>query len=81
VKSPAAGAGSALLQKVAIAVLVLLYSIILHKGYVDISALARKNSGQEFWVSLARYLIGNLAGGGKRAESTPGTAGGDEVER
>ena len=60
--------GGALLQKAAIAVLVVICSIILHKGYVDISALARKHSGEEFWVALTRYFIGNLAGGGKAPE-------------
>jgi hypothetical protein len=54
-----------LLQKAAIVVLVLICSIIAHKGYVDISALGQKYSGQEFRVALARYFIGNLAGGGK----------------
>ena len=54
-----------LLQKAAIVVLVLMCSTIAHKGYVDISALSARQSGQEFWVGLARYIIGNLAGGGK----------------
>lgn len=56
---------SALLHKVAIVVLALMFSTIVHKGYVDISALACKHSGQEFWVALARYFLGNLAGGGQ----------------
>jgi len=51
------------LQMLAIAVLVLICSTVLHKGYVDISALAHKHSGQQFWEALARYFIGNLAGG------------------
>lgn len=40
-------------------------STIVHKGYVDISALGQKYSGQEFQVALVRYFIGNLGGGGK----------------
>ncbi len=58
-------AGSRLLQVVAIAAAVLLYSMILHKGYTDISALAQKHSGGVFWRELGRYFLGNLAGGGK----------------
>jgi hypothetical protein len=61
-------AGTAL-QVVAIAVIALILSTIAHKAYVDVSALAHKHSGQEFWVALARYFIGNLAGGGKPPEN------------
>ena len=56
------------LQKAAVLFLVVLCTAILHKGVVDISGLAAKHSGKEFWVAVARYLIGNLAGGGKKAE-------------
>jgi hypothetical protein len=38
--------------------------MILHKGFADIAALAQKHGDSEFWQALARYLIGNLAGGG-----------------
>ena len=62
---------SALLQKVAIVVFALMFSTIVHKGYVDISALAYKHSGQEFWVALARYFLGNIAGGGKPESIRP----------
>ena len=58
-------AAGAVMQVVAIAVIALILSIIAHKAYVDISALVHKHSGQEFWVALARYFIGNLAGGGR----------------
>jgi hypothetical protein len=37
--------------------------MILHKGYADISLLAQQHSGDRFWWALARYFIGNLAGG------------------
>ena len=56
------------LQKAAVLFLVVMCTVILHKGAVDISGLAAKHSGKEFWVALTRYLIGNLAGGGKKAE-------------
>jgi hypothetical protein len=46
-----------------VAVLVLLPAMIAHKSYVDIWALAEKHSGREFWVSLVRYFIRNMAGG------------------
>jgi hypothetical protein len=74
-RTPLANVVVGLMQKVAIVLLVLMCSIILYKGYVDISALAQKHSGQQFWVELARYFFGNLAGGGKPPEDgkTPGT--------
>jgi hypothetical protein len=43
----------------------LIASVIVHKGYTDISALAEKHSGERFWVALGQYFLGNLAGGGK----------------
>jgi hypothetical protein len=52
------------LQWMAVAVLVVIYSMILHKGYTDISALAEKHSGEQFWKALGRYVIGNIGGGG-----------------
>lgn len=39
-------------------------SMILHKGYVDVSALAQQHSGEKFWLALARYFLRNIAGGG-----------------
>ena len=45
--------------------------MIAHKGHTDISALAEKHSGKQFWTALARYFIGNLAGGGKSAPEAP----------
>ena len=44
--------------------LVLLLGMVAHKGHADISRLAQKHSGSEFWVELGRYVIRNLAGGG-----------------
>jgi hypothetical protein len=49
----------------------LILGMVAHKGHADISVLAQKHSGKEFWVELARYFIGNLGGGGKPAAGTP----------
>lgn len=51
------------LQIFAVFCAICIWSIILHKGSANISALAQKHSGEEFWLALARYLLGNLAGG------------------
>ena len=40
-----------------------LLGMVAHKSHRDISVLAEKHSGGEFWVELARYFITNLAGG------------------
>ena len=46
----------------------LLLSMILHKGITDVSVIAEKHSGRQFWVTLGKYFIGNLAGGKKAAD-------------
>jgi len=69
-KADATGAAKTALQVLAIAAGVLIYSMIIHKGYTDVSALAQKHSGAEFRRALLRYFIGNLAGGGKPAETS-----------
>lgn len=51
------------LQIVAILGLALIFAVILHKGYVDVSRLAHEYNGADFWGALARYLFKNLAGG------------------
>jgi len=51
------------LQILAVFCAIVVLSIILHKGYAGIAALAQKYSGGEFWRALARYLMQNLAGG------------------
>lgn len=56
------------LHKLAIFAAILLVSIILHKGFTDISVIADKHSGRQFWVALGKYFIGNLAGGKKAAD-------------
>lgn len=50
------------LQILAVLCVFVFWSMILHKGYTGISALAQKYSGEEFWLALARYLLQNLAG-------------------
>ena len=54
-------------QLLAILCIAFLLGMIVHKGHADISALARQHSGEEFRLALARYVLGNLAGGGKPA--------------
>jgi hypothetical protein len=56
------------MQKLAIFAGVLLLSMILHKGVTDISVIAEKHSGRQFWIALGKYFIGNLAGGKKAAD-------------
>jgi hypothetical protein len=53
------------LQVAAIALGVFVLSMVAHKAHADISLIAAKYSGGEFWLEVARYLIRNLAGGGK----------------
>jgi hypothetical protein len=47
----------------AIAFVVLLWSMVVHKASGDISVLAQKHSGVDFWVALGQYFLRNLAGG------------------
>lgn len=54
-------------QALAIACIAVLLSMVAHKAYVDVSALAQRHSGKQFWVALVHYFIGNLAGGAKPA--------------
>lgn len=50
------------LQVIAILGLAGIVLLVLHKGYTDMSALARENGGGDFWPSLLRYVFRNLAG-------------------
>ena len=59
-----------LAQVLAILCMALLISMVFHKAYTDISRLAAQHSGEQFWVALAQYFLGNLGGGGK-PKSTP----------
>jgi hypothetical protein len=60
-------AARTLLQALAILCMAMILSMIAHKGYVDVSLLAHRHSGAQFWIALAQYLIGNLAGGPRPA--------------
>ncbi|HEX9183341.1 MAG TPA: hypothetical protein VF876_08790 [Burkholderiales bacterium] len=50
-------------QALAILCLAFMAGTIAHKGASDITALAERHAGAAFWPALARYLIGNIAGG------------------
>jgi hypothetical protein len=52
-----------LAQALAFVVAAFMVGTILHKGATDLTALAQRHAGAEFWPALARYLLGNLAGG------------------
>jgi hypothetical protein len=52
-----------LLQVVSVFCMSFILSTIFRKGYADISVIAQQHSGGEFWLSLARYFLRNLAGG------------------
>lgn len=58
-----ADAAKTLLQVFAVALGVFILAMIAHKAHADISLIAQKFSGADFWLELARYLVGNLAGG------------------
>jgi hypothetical protein len=51
-------------QILAILCIAFILGTILHKGHTDISTLAQQHSGEKFWTALAKYFVGNLAGGG-----------------
>jgi hypothetical protein len=57
------GSVRGILQALAILLLVLMLSVILYKGFADVSALAQKHSGPEFWRALGRYFLANLGAG------------------
>ena len=54
--------GGRLQQVVGIAVMLVIWSMIVSKGYTDISLLLVYES-DDFWRALARYFLSNLAGG------------------
>ena len=63
-----AGAAKTLLQVSAIALGGFVLGMVVHKGHADISLIAAKHSGAEFWLEVGRYLIGNLVGGAKKPD-------------
>lgn len=61
--SRAREASKTLTQMAAVLVFAGILAMVAHKAHADISVIAAKHSGAEFWRALAVYLIGNLAGG------------------
>lgn len=53
-----------LLLVLAICVGAVFVSMVLHKAFVHIAALAHKHAEGGFWVALLQYFLRNLAGGG-----------------
>ena len=51
-----------MMQLLAIVCLVLMLSVILHKGFANVSLIAELHSGKEFWIALARHFLANLSG-------------------
>jgi len=51
------------LQILAVFCAIVIWAMILHKGSAEVSALAQKHSGEEFWIALAKYFLRNLGGG------------------
>ena len=58
-------------QGLAIFAFAFLLGMVAHKGHADISVLAEKYSGRQFWVALGSYFIRNLAGGGGFGPDAP----------
>ena len=54
-------------QVLGIIALAFLLGMVVHKGHADISVLAAKYSGGEFWMQVASYFIATLAGGANPA--------------
>lgn len=50
-------------QALAILCFAFMVGTIAHKGVTDIAALAERHAGAAFWPALARYFLGNIAGG------------------
>jgi hypothetical protein len=51
------------MRVVGIAGIAVIVIAIAYKGAADITALAQKHSGGEFWMALVRYFFKNMAGG------------------
>jgi hypothetical protein len=49
-------------QVLAIAVMLVIWSVIVSKGYTDVSLLLVEEP-DDFWRELAKYFLSNLAGG------------------
>jgi len=51
------------MQFLAILCLIAFFAMVVHKATVDVSALAQRYPGSEFWPALGRHLLRNLGGG------------------
>jgi hypothetical protein len=51
------------MQVVAVLCLVLIFAMIFHKAFADISGLAQQYSGRELWAAIAWKIIWNIASG------------------
>jgi len=51
------------MQVLAILCLIAIFAVIGHKAVVDLSALAERYPGSDFWPALGRYLLRNLGAG------------------
>ena len=49
------------LQILAMLCAIAYFSMLLHKAWSDLSRLAIKYPGEDFWRALGRYLMANLA--------------------
>ena len=50
-------------QMLAILAMAAILSMVAHKAHHDITLIAAKHSGVEFWKAVGKYVIGNIAGG------------------
>lgn len=58
-------------QVLGILVMLVIVIVIATKGFSDIRVIAREEP-DDFWLSLTRYFLGNLAGGGGDWRPPPG---------
>jgi hypothetical protein len=50
-------------QILAVTLLVAYAALLLHKGAIDLTALAQAHPGADFWPALGRHLLRVLGGG------------------
>ena len=55
--------GARIQQVLGILIMIAIVVVIATKGFTDVSMIARE-AGDDFWRTLARYFLGNMAGGG-----------------
>ena len=62
--------GAKVQQALGILVMAVIVAVIATKGFTDISLIAHE-AGGDFWRSLVRYFLSNMAGGGGDWRSMP----------